>query len=440
MAETAASRDPRVIMSSSPMTVRQYLAVAMCVALNALDGFDVLSISFASPGIAKEWGIDRGALGVVLSMELIGMAVGAMLLGQMADRYGRQRTAIGCLVVMALGMVSTTQVTTIDALAATRLFTGFGIGGMLATTNACVAEYANDRWRGAAVAVMAAGYPLGAVLGGSVASALLATGNWRHVFLFGAIVTAVLLPLIPLLMPEPVGALLQRRPAGALARVNRSLRALGHHAVEELPPAAPSAPKAGPRELFSPRLRGITLLLTAGYALHVMTFYFILKWVPKIVVDMGFSPASAGGVLVWANVGGLAGGLLFSALSLRFTVRALLIAAMLASVVMIIVFGQGQADLAGLAWAVAAGGFCTNAGMVGLYAIIAASFPTAVRGGGTGFVIGVGRGGAALSPILAGFLFQAGMGLPAVATIMAGGSLLGAAAIFFLPRREAEGH
>lgn len=179
-------------------------------------------------------------------------------------------------------------------------------------------------------------------------------------------------------------------------------------------------------------------MLTLGYFLHLMTFYFILKWVPKIVVDMGFSSSSAGGVLVWANTGGLLGGLLFSLLSLRFTLRGLLAAAMIASVAMVTVFGQGQADLAGLSLAAAAGGFFTNAGMVGLYALVAASFPTAVRGGGTGFVIGIGRGGAALSPILAGYLFQGGLGLGAVAAIMASGSLVAATAILFVPRRAGD--
>lgn len=442
MAETAgvAARDPRAIMSGSPMTWRQIVAIAMCVALNALDGFDVLSISFASPGIAREWGIDRAALGIVLSMELIGMAAGSVWLGQMADRIGRRPTAIGCLVIMALGMLSTTHVGSIETLAATRLLTGLGIGGMLATTNAFVAEYSNDRWRGAAVAIMAAGYPLGAVVGGSIASSLLQAGSWREVFYLGAMMTAVLLPLVPLLMPEPVSWLLQRRPTDTLGKVNRSLRALGHELVGDLPPAERAAQKPSLRALFSPSLRKITVLMTAAYFLHVLTFYFILKWIPKIVVDMGFTPASAGGVLVWANVGGLVGGLLFSMLSLRFTVRGLLIAAMLASAVMIAVFGRGQADLAGLSWAAAVGGFCTNAGMVGLYALAAAAFPTAVRAGGTGFVIGVGRGGAALSPILAGFLFASGLGLPVVAAIMAAGSLLGALAIFLLPKRAPAGH
>lgn len=141
---------------------------------------------------------------------------------------------------------------------------------------------------------------------------------------------------------------------------------------------------------------------------------------------------------MWANVGGLVGGLLFGFLSLPFPLRGLLVTFMLASTVMITIFGVGQADLTGLSLAAAAAAFITNAGVVGLYALVASSFPTAIRGGGTGFVIGVGRGGAALSPILGGVLFQAGLGLTAVATIMASGSLLAAVATVLLPRRKPE--
>lgn len=435
-----AGSDPRQLMAESSMTGRQIAAIATCVALTALDGFDVLSISFASPGIAREWSIDRAALGIVLSMELIGMAMGSILLGQVADRLGRRPTVLGCLVVMALGMFSTTLVTSIEALAATRLFTGLGIGGMLATTNALVAEYSNNKWRGAAVAIMAAGYPMGVIAGGAIASILLANGDWRQVFMLGAATTAAFLLIVPFLLPEPVNALLHNRKPDSLERVNRSLRALGRDPVAQLPPVALAARKPQMAELFTKGMAPVTVLLTLAYFMHIMTFYFILKWVPKIVVDMGFSPASAGGVLVWANVGGLIGGLLLGALSLRYALRGLLVVFMIASTVMVTVFGQGQADLQGLSLAAAAGGFCTNAAVVGLYALVASSFPAAIRGGGTGFVIGVGRGGAAVGPIIGGFLFAAGMSLPVVATIMACGSLIAAAALLALPRLEAQGY
>jgi len=427
-------------MGQRPMTMRQIVAIAMCVLLNALDGFDVLSISFASPGISQEWSIDRAALGVVLSMELIGMSVGSVLLGQAADRIGRQSTVMACLLIMATGMLGSGLVDSVGALAATRLFAGLGIGGMLATTSALVAEHANDRRRGTAVAIMAAGFPMGAVAGGAIASSLLATGGWRDVFLLGAAMTAACLPLVLLLVPEPVSALLQNRRPDTLERVNRSLARLGHAPMTQLPPVPPGVRKAHVAELFRPGMARVTILLTAAYFFHMITFYFILKWVPKIVVDMGFSPSSAGGVLVWANFGGLLGSLLFSVLSLRFPPRPLLVVFMLASTVTVTAFGRGVADLRALSMAAAAGGFCTNAVVVGIYALVASSFPTAFRAGGSGFVIGTGRTGAALGPIIGGLLLQVGLGLPVVAAIMSGGSLLAALALLALPRREPQGH
>lgn len=433
---SGAATDPRAVLAAMPMHWRQILVIGICVALNALDGFDVLSISFASPGIASEWGIDRAALGIVLSMELIGMAVGSVTLGPVADRIGRKPTALLCLAVMATGMFSTTQVGTIEALAATRLFTGVGIGGMLATTNAMTAEFSNDRSRGAAVAIMAAGYPMGAIVGGYISTLLLDAGTWRDVFTFGAIVTVAFIPIVWLLVPETVGFLMQKRAGDTLGKVNHSLRKLGHAEVAGLTDEAEDGPKAAWTELFSPGLRRMTILLTLAYFFHIVTFYFILKWVPKIVADMGFSPASAGGVLVWANVGGLLGSLLLSFVALKVGLRALVVTALLGSVVMVTVFGLGQADLSGLSWAAGSAGFFTNSAIVGFYALIAASFPTALRASGTGFVIGVGRGGAALGPVVAGFLFEGGFGLAAVAGLMASGSLLAALAVLAMGKRK----
>src|SRR5256714_12315858 len=96
--------DPKSIIDDDAMRVGQWLAVLVTVGLNALDGFDVLSISFASPGIAKDWGIDKATLGWVLSMELLGMALGALLLGCVADKLGRRPTILGCRVAIAIGM------------------------------------------------------------------------------------------------------------------------------------------------------------------------------------------------------------------------------------------------------------------------------------------------------------------------------------------------
>ncbi len=207
---------------------------------------------------------------------------------------------------------------------------------------------------------------------------------------------------------------------------------MGHQPATALPVIAQSKTQLAVKSLFSPLLARTTTLLTITYFAHIMTFYFILKWIPIIVVDMGFTASSAGSVLVWANVGGATGSVILSLLTSRFDVRMLVIAAFCLSAVMVTVFGYGQADLQQLSMVAAAAGFFTNSAVVGLYALFAQSFPTEVRAGGTGFIIGLGRGGAALGPIVAGFMFEGGFGLQTVAIAMASGSVIAAIALFVL--------
>lgn len=430
--------DPRETISASRMSTLQIIAVAITVGLNALDGFDVLSISFASPGIAAEWGIDRAALGIVLSMELIGMAFGSLLLGGAADKIGRRPTMLGCLVVMTLGMFMATTVQGIVDLSIWRIITGLGIGGLLAAINAVAAEFSNARRRNFSVAIMAIGYPIGAVLGGLVAAQLLKGNDWRTVFYFGAAVTATFIPLVYFFVPESVHWLTQKQPAGALDKINRTLKRMHHSALTALPVISAEVRKRSIGDIFAPGLVSITLLVTAAYFFHIMTFYFILKWVPKIVVDMGFAPAAAAGVLVWTNVGGATGGAVLGLLAQRFPVKYLTIGVLVLSTGMVVLFGRSPPDLQRLSLICACAGFFTNAGIVGLYAILAQAFPTHVRAFGTGFAIGIGRGGSVLAPITAGFLFKGGYGLPGVAITMALGSLFAAAALLIVKLKPDE--
>ena len=426
------STDPRELISRSPMSRLQVLVVAITVCLNALDGFDVLSISYASPGIAAEWGIDRAALGIVLSMELVGMAIGSLLLGGLADRIGRRPTILGCLALMAAGMFMATTVRGIVDLSIWRIVAGLGIGGMLAAITAVAAEFSNDRRRYLSVSLMGIGYPVGAALGGGVVVQSLQSYDWRAVFYFGAGITAALMPVVYFGLPESVHWLARRQPRGAQDAINRTLRRMGHTAVGTLPPVSADVRQRSLADIFARGMMASTVIVTLAYFLHFTTFYFIAKWIPKIVVDLGFPDSSAAGVLVWTSVGGALGGAVFGFLTLRYGVKALTVGMLVLSMVMVTMFGRTPADLQRLSAICAVAGFCTNAGIVGLYAIIAQAFPTHVRAFGTGFVVGVGRGGAMLAPIVAGFLFAAGYSLPAVAFMMALGSLVAAGVLLLL--------
>jgi len=411
------------------MSAWQWAAVLVMTALNALDGFDVLSISFASPGISHDWGIDKATLGWVLSTELLGMAMGSVLLGNVADRKGRRPIILGCLVAMAIGMFGAAQATNVEMLLLSRLVTGLGIGGALAAINAAAAEVSNNRWRSLAMALFVIGYPLGGVLGGLIVKHLLASGTWRDVFMAGAAATALFIPLVWWLVPESVAFLERSRATDALVRINRILVHFGHAAISELPAANDRSVERSVMDLFRPGLVATTVLMTFAYFAHMTSFYFILKWVPKIIVDLGFAPTAAAGVLLWVNVGGATGGVIFGLLAARVGLKRLTIVTLIGSCAMMIAFGHGATDIVGLTIRVALAGSFANATVVGLYSLFATVFPTHVRASGTGFAVGVGRGGAVVAPVMAGYLFQAGYSLQTVATLMAMGSLAAAVAL-----------
>jgi len=428
--------NPKYIIDHGAMRLSQWLAVLVTVGLNAMDGFDVLSISFASPGIAKDWGVDKATLGWVLSMELIGMGVGSVLLGGVADKIGRRPTILACLLAMSAGMFGASQAGGVTTLLAWRLLTGLGIGGMLAAINAAVAELSSRRWRNLAVSLMVIGYPVGGVIGGTIVQQLLGSGTWHEVFIFGGWITAAFVPIVWFLLPESVDFLDRRRKPGALQAINRILTRFGHQPTSALTADTVESAQRSVTDIFKPGLIVSTVLVTLGYFAHVISFYFIIKWVPKLVVDLGFAPKAAAGVLTWANVGGATGVAIFGLLATRVSLKALTLIVLFGSSAMVVWFGRGSADLAALAATVALAGVFVNAGIGGYYMLFARIFPTHVRGTGTGFAVGMGRAGAVLAPVVAGYLFRAGFGLQAVATIMAAGSLLSAAALLALKVRE----
>src|SRR5690606_39285873 len=114
-------------------------------------------------------------------------------------------------------------------------------------------------------------------------------------------------------------------------QINRTLARMGHAAIQALPALSRDARAGSVTDIFAPALLRTTVIVAAAYFFHIMTFYFILKWVPKIVADMGFSASSAAGVLVWATVGGAVGGAVLGILTQRVKVKALTIGATILS-------------------------------------------------------------------------------------------------------------
>lgn len=427
--------EPRRIIGEGRMTPLQWTAVLICVALNALDGFDVLAITFAAPGIAAQWGIQKAALGVVISTGLAGMAVGSLVLAPLADIVGRRLSTLASLVVMAVAMALSATAGDVIILCVWRFITGLGIGVLLAAINAIAAEYANDRQRAFAVSIMAIGYPIGGVIGGSIAAQLLHTHGWQSVFVFGAIVTACMIVPVLVAVPESIDFLAMRGRGDVLPRINAILRRMGHPEASYVAPQvkAPALPTAA---LFRHGMARRTMTIAGSYFLHVTTFYYLIGWIPALVTGAGFTASDGSSASVWANLGGAIGGAIFGLVATRTGVKPLLVFTMVAGAVAMIWFGFAPHQLMTMKLAGFIADFFVNAGIVGLYSVMALAYPASLRATGTGFAIGVGRGGGVLGPIIGGALLQAGLLPSTVGTVMGLGTLFAAVVLVTLPIRQ----
>ncbi len=423
--------DPRTIIDHSPMSWLQVRGIAVIFSLNALDGFDLLSITFAAPNIARLWSLDAHAVGLLISAGLAGMAIGSLLFAPMADRVGRRPVALVFLSFIAIGMLLASAASSWTALLALRLFTGLGIGAIIPSITSLTAEYSNARRRHLAVTFIAIGFPIGALVGGAVAAWLLIHYEWRSIFLFGGVMTALSVPVVWRSMPESIGFLLTRRPPGALERVNRALAMMGHAPVPVLPEAV--AQRAVWFDVVKSNLLARTLVLLATYFLHSATYYYAITWIPSVVAELGYSASQATQVSVWANMGGAIGGMVVGLLASHFPIRTVMAVMLACSAVLVAVFGGAPGELTLLKLAAAVMGLFLTGSVIGFYALMTASFPTAVRASGIGLVIGIGRFGSVLGPAAAGVLFSVGLDRWQTALIMATGSLAAAAILAARP-------
>ena len=284
------NNDPRHALREGSMTSFQVVVVVICVVLNMVDGFDVLAMSFTAPLVAKEWGVEPAALGVLLAAGLVGMGTGAIFISPIADVMGRRAVVILSTVIMSLGMFASAATSNVPELWVCRFVTGLGIGGVLASGNTLLAEYAPTRWRDFTISMMVIGYPTGAIVGGSVFAYLVSEYGWRSAFLFGGTASTLMLPFIVLYLPESLDFILTRRRENALAHVNAVLKRLGRPLLTALPsiPREEAATKAIVGVLEPRYLKG-TVLMALSYFMLMFSFYFVLSWTPKNLVDLGFT-------------------------------------------------------------------------------------------------------------------------------------------------------
>jgi benzoate transport len=405
------SADIRALISHGPICPLQFVVLAVCVGLNMLDGFDVLVMSFTASGVSAEWKLTGSELGLLLSAGLMGMAAGSLFLAPRADRIGRRAIILLCVIIVSTGMLLSGFCRSVVQLAVLRVITGIGIGGILASATVMVSEFSSMRWRSTASCLYTSGYSIGASAGGAIAALFIAHYGWRSAFLFGALASATMLPLVYWGLPESVDFLVTRRPVNALSRLNLLLSRMRHATLSTLPTATQhdQAPKGAAviRLLSTPLARPTTLIWIAFF--FVMAgYYFVYSWTPRLLTVSGLTAAQGitGGVLL--SVGGIVGTIVFAFIAATTEIRRLTCLALMVATVLMALFALTLTNLQlAMILGVLLGGVTTGA-MAGFYALTPTLYQPDMRTTGMGSAIGIGRLGAILSPIGTGKLVDLG--------------------------------
>ncbi|MCI4184147.1 MFS transporter, partial [Dickeya dianthicola] len=203
--------DVRQLINQRPLGAYQKLIVFLCFCIIALDGMDIAIMGFIAPSLKTAWGIGNAELAVVISAALIGLAVGAMVSGPLADWRGRKTIIIASVFLFGLWTLLTAFSQTLQHMVIFRFLTGLGLGAAMPNVGTLVSEFAPEKKRSFIITVVFCGFSFGAASGGFAASWMIPQWGWHSVLLMGGILPLLLVPLLLMKLPESVRFLVSKR-------------------------------------------------------------------------------------------------------------------------------------------------------------------------------------------------------------------------------------
>jgi AAHS family 3-hydroxyphenylpropionic acid transporter len=362
----------------------KFITVFYCVLVALCEGIDLQAAGVAAGGIGAEFKPTPDQFGTFFSSSTLGLFVGAVVGGWLADRIGRKKVLVTSIALFGLFSLLTSFATDIPSLIWARGLTGLGLGGALPMLLALVTESSSAKHQSISVTTVYAAMPFGGA-GASLLSLMMDASHWRVIFIVGGVIPLILAPLMAIGLPE----------SAEFQRVRQ----------------APQALRTGSFFALFDESRALrTLLLWAAFFLELLLLYLLLNWLPTLLVSDGFTRVQAAGAQIGFNLGGV-----FSAVLIGY-----LLGGRLRNVGVIVIFvvlpillvslAKLPAEYSLIASAVFLLGAAVLAAQAYLYATAPNTYPTQVRGVGVGIAVAMGRIGSIVGPKLGGRLKAMGHG------------------------------
>jgi AAHS family 4-hydroxybenzoate transporter-like MFS transporter len=401
------------LIDSRPISKYQASVFFLCALAALMDGFDSVIIGITAPAIAKTLGLDVKTFGPVFSAAQFGFMLGAFIAGPLADRFGRKSILILSVAVFGTFALLTPLSGSYEHLVALRFLTGLGLGGASATFVSISTEYAPLRVRATIVALMWTMVPAGNVVGGILSSAILPAYGWMALYYIGGIVPLGIAIFMVAFVPESISFLVVR--GARYAKLSPIVRRIA--------PDLPQNP--GTQYVVTEQtLSGTSVanLFADGRALTTICFWVVffccwlvlitvLAWMVPVLREAGI-PISKAPLMVAANsAGAVIGAPIIGRIMDKSNPYYVVIVGFLIGAAAVSALGFAVTSVEAFAVCAFLAGFTLGGASTGVVALVATSYPTAIRSTGVGWAIGMSRFGAVVGPILAGAMLSAGWSL-----------------------------
>ena len=388
-----------------------------------LDGVDNQSIAYVATALTAEWKLPRGALGPAFAAGVLGVALGALVIGPLADRFGRKLVTVATVVYVAVFSLVVTQTdgiaalltpvipgaSNLNVLTVVRFITGLGLGAVVPLGVVIANEFAPKRRRGAMVTLMGCGYAMGSASGGVLSSILIPAFGWRSQFYTACGMTLLMALMLALWLPESIRLLtLQKRTAEIIAILRKINPALSFSSdtdfVLRQEAREASAGKLRPARLFMEGRAPTTALIWLCFFMNLLALNYLNNWLPTLTAEAGLVQGQANVAASFLQFGGMAGVISLGFLSDRFGFLPVLGASFGFGGLFIGAIGWTGADFYALSAVIFASGFCNIGTQITLAAFTATQYPTDIRSTGVSWAHGVARIGSIVSVLMAGTL------------------------------------
>jgi AAHS family 4-hydroxybenzoate transporter-like MFS transporter len=399
----ARSFDISEFIDSHPVGGYQLRILVTCFIVMLLDGFDMQVLGLAVPALAHVWGLTPKDFALALTAGPVGMVIGAISLGPVADRYGRRRPVIAAVFVFGLFTALTAYVHSPAALAMMRLIMGLGLGGVIPNVVALASEYVPARLQGTLSALSFTGVPLGACASGLLGTWLIPSYGWQSVFYIGGLVPLAIAAYALWALPESIRFIAARsgRSKEATAVIHKiapevqlpaSVRFTIHEAAQK---------RTGVASLFGPGRTIPTVFLTLVFMANTFGVYFFMNYLPILMKQSGLSLKYSMLSTVLLNGGSALGTATLGYLIDRFGVFRIMTYNYVIGAIAVTAVGLGT-NPALLIPAIFVAGTCMMGPQCAMYAVAAIVYPTAIRATGVGTTLGFGRLGSVIGPLVGG--------------------------------------